>query len=67
MSSGLNAISRPLVRESAPLVARSRDRTVANADSTTLGAEMFPIFGREIKERSEPRLLAVSEATAYLA
>jgi hypothetical protein len=36
MSSGLNAISRPLVRESAPMVARSRNRTVANGDSTTL-------------------------------
>ena len=32
----LNAISSPLVLEPAPLVARSRKRTVANGDSITL-------------------------------
>src|ERR1019366_9109240 len=36
MSSSLNAISRPLVLEPAPRVARSRSRTVANGDSITL-------------------------------
>jgi hypothetical protein len=36
MSSNLNAISNPLVLEPAPLVARSRSRTVANGDSMTL-------------------------------
>ena len=36
MSSSSNAISSPLVREPAPLVARSRSRTVANGDSITL-------------------------------
>jgi hypothetical protein len=36
MSSSLNAISNPLVLEPAPLVARSRKRTVAKGDSMTL-------------------------------
>ena len=36
MSSSLNAISRPLDLEPAPLVARSRSRTVANGDSMEL-------------------------------
>jgi len=32
----LNAISKPLVLEPTPLVARARSRTVANGDSMTL-------------------------------
>jgi len=36
MSSSLKAINSPLVLEPAPLVARSRKRTVANGDSITL-------------------------------
>src|SRR5271168_1838209 len=36
MSSSLNAISKPLVLEPAPLLVRSRRRTVANGDSITL-------------------------------
>ena len=35
MSSSLYAISRPFVREPAPLVTRCRNRTVANGDSIT--------------------------------
>ena len=54
-----------LVHEPAPLVVRSRSRTASNADSTNLMVRRcFECSGRENKERSEPRLLAVSEATA---
>jgi hypothetical protein len=47
MSSSLKAISKPLVLEPAPLVARSRKRTVAKGDSMTL---VVPMLGGEVEE-----------------
>ena len=54
MSSSLNAISSPLVLEPAPLVARSRSRTVANGDSMMLVVRrVLPVLGGKIEERDQ--------------
>src|ERR1035437_7547086 len=70
MSSSLNAISRPLVLEPAPRVARSRSRTVANGDSITLVVRRcFQCSAGKSKKVTSRSQLAVSDSTAlgYLA
>ncbi len=54
MPSSLNAISGPLLLEPAPLVARSRKRTVANGDSIMFGgAQVLPVLGGEVEESNQ--------------
>ncbi len=44
-------MSKPLWRESAPLVTRCRSRTVANDDSITVPlAQVHPVLGGEAEE-----------------
>src|ERR1700676_4916333 len=65
MSSSLNAISSPLVLEPAPLLARSRKRTVANGDSITLVVRRcFQCSAGKSKKVTSRSQLAVSDSTA---
>src|SRR6202023_2418161 len=66
ISSSLNAISSPLVLEPAPLVARSRKRTVANGDSITLVVRRcFQCSAGKSKKVIRRSHLAVSDSTAF--
>jgi hypothetical protein len=67
MASSLKAMSNPLVRDPAPLVARSRSRTVANADSITLVVrKCFQCSAGKSKKVVRRSQCAASDSTSAL-